>query len=419
MIDYLLGQAPLGHGQGGAVAGPDRHIGPPYYLINDTFTTDLAAGSVNGTDAEPGPGRRKVIDTESKMAISGGAAAVSGGKASPVTGDPGHWYEISASRQAGRLMIAPFIWTSGIFQIGWSNLTISDTGRSAFQFNGANAQARASGVNVAIGTITSATQYRASIVLRESGAFYFLKTTTGNWLLLWIANSPTDSTPLYPAITNFSGAYSYQDVIVPADRWLPAPLASDGFSAWGSTDGLGHAEGVTGGIGSGGNGEAWTANAGTWGASGGVAQASALASGQAIATVDTGAADVIATVKLTRSGGTASVIVRYTDTDNYVRAVHTGTNAQLIKRVGGSETTLINTAATYVAGARLRVTCEGQKFRLFYNDALIGTEQTIADAGLASGTRQGLRTSDTGNTFDDFVVYARGSGGEYATLDDF
>jgi hypothetical protein len=72
-----------------------------------------------------------------------------------------------------------------------------------------------------------------------------------------------------------------------------------------------------------------------------------------------------------------------------------------------------------VAGAELRVTCEATKFRVYYNNAFIGSEQTISDAGLQSGANHGLYTTNTGNTFDDFVVRARGTGGEYAALDGF
>jgi hypothetical protein len=87
--------------------------------------------------------------------------------------------------------------------------------------------------------------------------------------------------------------------------------------------------------------------------------------------------------------------------------------------VAGTTTTLVDTAATYSAGADMRVICDATKFRLYYNNALVGTEQAIADAGLQSGTKQGLYTSDTGNTFDDLRVFARGTGGEYAALDNY
>jgi hypothetical protein len=45
---------------------------------------------------------------------------------------------------------------------------------------------------------------------------------------------------------------------------LPSPLASDGFSVSGTTDGKGHAEGVAGGIGEGGGGLAWQSGGSTW-----------------------------------------------------------------------------------------------------------------------------------------------------------
>ena len=38
------------------VANPAFVDGMPGYFINDNFTTPLAAGAVNGTNAEPGPG---------------------------------------------------------------------------------------------------------------------------------------------------------------------------------------------------------------------------------------------------------------------------------------------------------------------------------------------------------------------------
>lgn len=413
MRDYLLGNAPLGHGQGGAVAGPDRHIGPPYYLINDTFTTDRAAGAVNGTDAEPGPGRRNVSDIQSILALSSGAASF-GTRSGVLNGDPAIWYGALA-RAPGRLVrwhaSSPFGFTCG-----WGVTALSSTANdgNAFQIVGSN-NVRAYDSSI-FATVYTGAVTEFAIALRAAGAVYFAKVSS-NWILLWFStiNTAALMIPAIVALNGIPGTFNY--MTVRSERWLPVPLVSDGFSAWGTSDGLGHVE--NSGLGSGGNGEAWTANAGTWEASGGVARASALASGQAIATVDTGTADVLATVNLTHVGGTASVIVRYTDSDNYVRAVHTGTNAQLIKRVGGVETTLINSAATYVAGAELRISCQGTAFRLFYNNNLIGSEQTISDAGLASGTRQGLRTTDTGNTFDDFRVYARGTGGEYAALDDF
>lgn len=44
-------------------------ISPPY-LVRDQFTTNLSAGSVNGTLAEPGPGTRTVVDSGNHLSIA-------------------------------------------------------------------------------------------------------------------------------------------------------------------------------------------------------------------------------------------------------------------------------------------------------------------------------------------------------------
>ena len=130
-------------------------------------------------------------------------------------------------------------------------------------------------------------------------------------------------------------------------------------------------------------------------------------------------ADIIASVKVTRAGGDAGLILRYTDSNNHITCHHNGTNVVLLKKAAGVATTVQSTAATYVAGAELRVVADGTAFRVYYNNALVGSAQTISDAEIQSATNVGLYTTNTGNSFDDFTVYARGSGGQHAALDAF
>ena len=42
------------------------------YLLRDEFTTDLTAGNIDETLCEPGPGTRKVVDTNNYLALSSG-----------------------------------------------------------------------------------------------------------------------------------------------------------------------------------------------------------------------------------------------------------------------------------------------------------------------------------------------------------
>lgn len=98
---------------------------------------------------------------------------------------------------------------------------------------------------------------------------------------------------------------------------------------------------------------------------------------------------------------------------NFLIAYHDGTNVKLDKNVGGTYTNLISAAATYSAGATLRVityTSSGSlKVRVYYNNALVGSEQTVSDAGIISNTKHGLFSTYSGNSFDNFTLWARGS----------
>lgn len=388
------------------------------YLINDTFTSNRAAGAVQGTLAEPGPGSRTLIDTGNKVSLSGGQLVLAGQAAN----DPGVRHLPPFDRAPGRLMVAAFTITAFGVEIGIeSGLSGSPADALRFSNTTLNARVNTGATVIAVGTVALSTAYRIAVVLRASGALLFIKGGAFSaWTLVWISSASTYGQAYTAAmVTSGTAAATCDYMRVPAEKWLPAPLASDGFSAWGTSDGLGHAEGIAGGLGAGGGGLSWTQQVGTWQAVGGAAKAASVTSSVAIATVDTGKADVVASVRFTRSAGNGGVVVRFVDSTNWVRGTHDGTSAYLIKNVGGTQTTVIGTPTTYVAGAEIRVICEGTKFRLYYNDAQVGSESTISDAILQSGTKQGLRATSTSDSFDDFAVYARGSGGEYAALDDF
>lgn len=414
----LLGLAPLGQGQGGGVAGPHQFGAPPYYLISDTFTTDRAAGAVGGTDAEPGPGRRVVGDTLSKLTISAGALRFAVGSAA---NNPQLRHSAPIPRSPGRLLKSAFAMSVVGAELGWES-NFSGSPADGLRFTGTTIAARVdTGASViAVATPATGVTYQMAMVLRAAGAFHFLKGGAfTNWTLLWLSGASTYSSAYTAATaTGATGVFTVDYIRVPAALWLPAPLLSHGFSVLTPSDGLGHAEGAAGGLGAGGDALAMSSYYGTWSASGGVAQCTALAGGIGLLGRDVGTANTMTAVKVTRGGGVAGLFVRE-NADDRVVAVHNGTNAQLIKRVAGVNTTLIDVAATYVAGAELRLICQGTAFRLFYNNVAIGSEQTISDASLQAETLAGIYTTSTTNNFDDLVVRARGTGGEYAALDAF
>jgi len=499
------------------------------FTFRDEFSTDRAAGAVHNSAAEPGVGTRTVTDTENKLSIANGALTFSGGKASLSELDPLIKFP-SITRAAGRgLFVKIGSYTSGRI----NNIYLSTDGSQSGTKVGLRwisptlYHAKFIDVtNVAIGDTAPQANDVWAIFLRATGNFTFV-----NNRLMWISASDATAT-LYPAINNYDGVFSVDAMRVPSTLWLPSPLCSDSFAtAFGTSDGAGHAEST--GLGSGGAGKVWSNAGTTWSASagkaintptpgeeklsnGGFADGTGwtpgtgweIAGGVATKTAGTAsylASDVVATVgkwykksaDLTRTSGgfqllagaaysttftstatvidiaraiTTGVIQIYTGAtgagtiDNFsakeltlselisvvetstrdviatvaisttpagtpaglavgidsatdpkygVIAYHDGTNAKLDKLVNGTWTSVISASATFSANAEIRVIRDGTTFRLYYNNAQVGSTSTISDVG--DYTLHGLFNTHT-TPMDDFTVYARGTGGEYSNL---
>lgn len=529
------------------------------WLLRDEFNTALSAGSVHNTTSEPSGHTRTVTDTENKLSIADGKLTFSGGKASPAWGDPAIWYP-SVARAAGVSIILDITPTDATtsaefgFDSGQSGNIVGNamriTGDTIITYDGSTA-----GSSIFIPA--NATNYQLATILRSAGAYYFLKGGTATkWSMLW-AGGADNTTPLYPGIANYDLASTNSFLRVPTTLWLPTPLASDGFGTAGVTDGLGHAEGVAGGIGEGGGGLAWQSGGSTWSVSGGkmlntptlgedivtngnmetgdpptgwsgystitVSRGDAhtgdygikgvsntddsgivqnlttvtgtmykysmwlkresgtnsilhgisgvitfpnenidstwvnfKASKVAVDTVtpyksillgtsgdttyhmddvvvkpitlsttmntfQTSTPDVIATVSLSAiKVGTQSGVVLNLDSvvnpQNFIVAYHDGLYVRLDKCVNGTWTNVISDISLTYVDKELRVIKDGTTYRLYHNNALIGTSQTISDASIINNTRHGLFSTDAGNTLDNFTLYARGTGGEYNIL---
>jgi hypothetical protein len=197
------------------------------------------------------------------------------------------------------------------------------------------------------------------------------------------------------------------------------PLLSDGFSETGTSDGLGHPEA------NGGSGKTWVNWRGTWGVSGGLAQATALhGDGDAVAVVDAGKADIILTATLARAAGNIGVIIRGRDSGNYLMIYWDGTRIQEYYRARGGAPVYIAQSGVLDAGAlalKLTINHEdstGSRYRIYWNDVIVASDGRVNLLGeLEPGTRVGLYTTDLGNTVDNLVVHATGRDGEYQWMD--
>ena len=258
--DSIIGVQSATGGRGGGMR----------YLLRDEFTTDRAAGAVNGTAAEPGGGTRVAVDTNSKLTIASGLLTFATGGAG--ASDPGYWLD-SVARAAGRVLVAQVTPanTNGSAGIGWdSNQSGAINDAMQLAASGALNVVANSGTAYAVGTYTAAS-LKVAAAMRATGVYWFVY-IGGQWILKAITAAGTGAG--YPAIVAIgtTSIFTSDYLRVPTAKWLPTPLLSDGFgSAFGTSDGLGHAEGVAGGIGAGGSGVALSNAGGTWSVSGGKA----------------------------------------------------------------------------------------------------------------------------------------------------
>jgi hypothetical protein len=244
--------------------------------------------------------------------------------------------------------------------------------------------------------------------MRATGMFYFIKGGTfKDWTLLYV--SYTGSAAGYPGIVCNNAAntaFYAMNPRVPRQLYIPKPMMSDGMSA-ATTDGLGNAEN------NGASGQVYT-NVGTWGVAGGVRSCSALVGGVGFSYLNCQSTNVIMDAVCTRSAGVTGMVARYVDSQNYLIAYLDGTNAKLDQVVAGGTSNLITAAVTYGAAFVLRLVLDGTSARLFYNNLAVSTVGTTPAAG---SMNHGLYTTDTGATFDNFCIWARGTEGQHNILD--
>lgn len=377
--------------------------------LNDTYSDTLAAGAINGTLSDSGH-QRFVVDANSKVSMASGNLIFATGS---VTGGATRLWYNAFQRKQGLILLSRISNTASVTEVGFDN------NDSALITNAVRLGTTTLGVRttatITTDTVVSGTTYDLAQILHNNGSFEFVKGGVfTNWTLFYsiIGYSNTSAYPSVCTATNTTVS-TVAFLRVPNRLYTPTPLVSDSFTnASLVTDGLGF-RGVYGG-----NGVTWTQVSGAWQASAGTFNATSLSSGVAIATLESGKLDIMVSCVITHVSGTSSIIARYTDANNHVRAAVTGTNVQLIKVVAGTSTTVVDVAITAVAGAELRLHCHGTEFRVFYNEAAVGSATTISDSALQTGTKVGVRTSSTSNLFSYFYTFNRGmTDNAYSILD--
>lgn len=230
------------------------------YLLRDEFTTALAAGSVNGTAAKPGPGTRAVVDTNSKLSIAGGLLTFATGGAG---GSDPRIYYAQITRVAGRLLLAKVMIIDEGIRIGLSRLSGSPRMAIMAFTTGLNIQVDTDDSNyITVGSYVKTIEYEMAVRLRANGHQVWIKGGAfTNWNLLWAADRRSNNPYPTAAVIDTSSPLTIDDIRIPDVLWTPTPLASDAFTRANA------ALGLTGGGAveeSGGDGLTWVFDAGIW-----------------------------------------------------------------------------------------------------------------------------------------------------------
>ncbi len=169
-------------------------------LIHDSFVTTRAAGSVDGTAAEPGPGTREVVDTAgTKLSISGSALVFDGGSSA----DPGIWYD-ELDRVAGLcFLIGNINFDDNIrFHLGFASAVGNVPGQIRREASNLATNSKPS-LNLASWP-AGATDYTLALVVRPNGYYILFKEAGTTWKLIWLEDSGTTD-PIYPALADNNG----------------------------------------------------------------------------------------------------------------------------------------------------------------------------------------------------------------------
>jgi len=306
--------------------------------------------------------------------------------------------------------------TSYAGEVGWftSGITGSDTNDQARAYKNGVEIAASPAVNAGVwtGNLTS------SAVVIGAGTTAPINVWDG-WL--------SDAILLYGVVATpaqMATMHTHLDAGTLTEQILDAEFGVNNWSWWKlnesyQSDGLGHAEGIAGGIGSGGAGLQWEQPIGAFDINSSDQFECDLIENPgwgniSIAVAECKTQDVVITCDGWAACGPCA---RYLDEDNLVMLYNNGAGTVVLREiVGGAINVLLSVAAVYVPGGNLRLIVDGQNVRAYYEDVLIGT--AVINSTLKS-TKHGVSAIATPTRCDNLTIYARGTNGEYEILESF
>lgn len=200
------------------------------YLLRDEFTTDRAAGAVNGTAAEPGPGTRSIVDGSNLVSVGLDELriAIGGSSSNPFVAYGPY------TRTAGLCLVCNFrcdkydATAALTASIGFDNDGVGRVEANRLNFDAAAhinmARAGYFGAYTLVGSYSAMVNYAIAIVILSTKAAYCIKGGAwADWTLIGSEDLHA-ATTLYAALNTYNRAAAVKNIAVTV---LPAPWQSD------------------------------------------------------------------------------------------------------------------------------------------------------------------------------------------------
>lgn len=135
-------------------------------------------------------------------------------------------------------------------------------------------------------------------------------------------------------------------------------------------------------------------------------------------TVPTSTSNVVASVATTITAGTQAGLVLSLDSTsspaNCIIVYHDGVNIHCDQLLAGTWSSLLNTAATYAAGANIVAITDNGTLSCYYNNVKFAT--TAPNAAVLTYKNHGMFSTYSGNSLNNFTLFARGNEGQFNEL---
>jgi lysophospholipase L1-like esterase len=343
----------------GLLGGGSASVPAITWLFRDLFTTDAAAGNLNGTSAEPGPGTRTAEDTNDRYSITGGQMVRSAGAHFSAWTDP-QLYTADVANETGlafytAIRLSTLVNANGF--IGADNKVTAnpaDLLANFLEFNQVQPISNGSTITTSLewGVESGADMVipvpvEMAVISRNPGAIFLQRVKAGQWRVVWV-DSATASASLMLRTNDIGRPFWL-------DEW---GISNDLPAVWSDRFGIATARTAT------------TANG------------------------STSTAEVNALIEHTitaATGVTQELMVRRTDDNNciIIRMSQAGSTIKIIEVAAGSETEKASAAQTWTNATayRIVVTVDGYSVCAYVGTTYKATWTSARNTPTATGVK--------------------------------